>query len=541
MTLSTRLLVSVATGGVIALSGLGAASAAVPGAAPGSTVASVAGDTQARREARAEDQARASLRASAPLGSRDTLAVADTMLDRDGASHVRFTRSFAGLEVVGGDVVVHQDSAGSFSSLSGRAPQLRLATRPTVPAARASRLAGRGVGFRKDSAKPELVVLGLGRAPRLAWRVDVRGTRPDGSPAGEYVFVSARGGARVLNRWPSILPEAGTGESLYSGTVGLDTVLGSNGVYSMVDPVRGAQRVKSFERTPRGGRNQLVTGGDNLWGDGTVQDRQTVAVDAQFGAAATWDYYLDRFGRVGIRDNGIGATSLVHTGNFTNAFWDDRSFTMVYGDGNKRDRTTPLVSLDVAGHEMSHGVTAATADLIYFGESGGLNEATSDIMGTNVEFAAGNTAPGTDVGDYLIGEEIFHYADESKNFLRRMDQPSLDGISQDCVNARTKKIDVHYSSGPANHFYYLLAEGSGARTINGVDYDSPTCNNAEIVGIGRAEAERIWYRGLTTYMTPRTNYRGAMRATTQAARDLYGAGSVEEATTKAAWAAVRVS
>ncbi len=122
-----------------------------------------------------------------------------------------------------------------------------------------------------------------------------------------------------------------------------------------------------------------------------------------------------------------------------------------------------------------------------------------------------------------------------------MDQPSLDGVSQDCVNARTKAIDVHHSSGPANHFYYLLAEGSGAKTINGVDYDSPTCNNARVVGIGRDKAEQIWYRGLTTYMTPRTNYRGAMRATTQAARDLYGLGSVEEATTKAAWAAVRVS
>ncbi len=380
----TRLIVSVASGGVLALSGLGAASASLPAApisatssatssaAPASGPASGPEGAQARREAKAEDQARTSLRATAPLGSRDALAVADTMLDRGGASHVRLTRTFGGLPVVGGDVVVHQDAAGALRSVSGPTPALRLSTRASVPAVRAARLAVREVDFRASSARRELVVLALGSNPSLAWRVDVRGTRADGSPAGEYVFVAARGRARVLRQWPSVLAEAGTGESLYSGTVDLDTTLGSNGVYSMVDPVRGAQRVESVERSERGReRTRLVTGGDNLWGDGTVQDRQTVAVDAQFGAATTWDYYLDRFGRVGIRDDGVGATSLVHAGNFTNAFWDEEGFTMIYGDGSRRERTTPLVSLDVAGHEMSHGVTVATADLLYFGESGG--------------------------------------------------------------------------------------------------------------------------------------------------------------------------
>ena len=140
---------------------------------------------------------------------------------------------------------------------------------------------------------------------------------------------------------------------------------------------------------------------------------------------------------------------------------------MTYGDG--ADNTSPLTSIDVAGHEMSHGVTSATANLVYSGESGGLNEATSDIFGTSVEFYADNAA---DVGDYLIGEKIDINGDGTP--LRYMDKPTKDGGSPDYWSSTVGNLDVHYSSGIANHFFYLLSEGSGAKTINGVDYDSPT-------------------------------------------------------------------
>ena len=85
---------------------------------------------------------------------------------------------------------------------------------------------------------------------------------------------------------------------------------------------------------------------------------------------------------------------------------------MTYGDG---DGVTfnPFDSLDVAGHEMTHGVTSRTANLTYSGESGGLNEGTSDIFGTMVEFYANNT---NDTPDYLIGEELY------KNGRRRFAQ-----------------------------------------------------------------------------------------------------------------------
>ena len=114
---------------------------------------------------------------------------------------------------------------------------------------------------------------------------------------------------------------------------------------------------------------------------------------------------------------------------------------MTYGDGDGVD-FGPLVSLDVAGHEMTHGVTENTAGLTYSGESGGLNEATSDIFGTMVEFYAANA---NDPGDYLIGEEF----DLKKHAgFRRMDNPASDGSSLDCWTQRSAKdVDVHYSSG----------------------------------------------------------------------------------------------
>ncbi|MWL55339.1 M4 family peptidase, partial [Escherichia coli] len=125
-----------------------------------------------------------------------------------------------------------------------------------------------------------------------------------------------------------------------------------------------------------------MTDADNVWGDGSNSNRQSAGVDAQYGADTTFDYYKSVMGRNGIWNNGNGARSRVHyDNNYVNAFWDGTQMT--YGDGDRN--ANPLTELDVAGHEMSHGVTENTAGLDYSGDAGGLNEATSDIFGTGVE------------------------------------------------------------------------------------------------------------------------------------------------------------
>jgi hypothetical protein len=184
---------------------------------------------------------------------------------------------------------------------------------------------------------------------------------------------------------------------------------------------------------------------------------------------------------------------------------------------------------------MSHGVTENTAGLNYSGDAGGLNEATSDIFGTAVEFYAANA---NDPGDYLIGEEIDLNGNGTP--LRYMDKPSKDGASKDCWSSSLGGLDPHYSSGPLNHWFYLASEGSGAKTVNGTSYNSPTCNGSTVTGIGRDKAAKVWYRTLSTYLTSSSNYAAARDGAIRSAKDLYGASSAECTGVAAAFTAIAV-
>ncbi|WP_405820843.1 M4 family metallopeptidase [Streptomyces sp. NBC_01390] len=491
--------------------------------------------------------------ASLGLTSAQDASVKDVIVDQDGAQHVRYDRTYRQLPVLGGDFVLHLTPDGTYRSAdraTGAAISLP-STTPKVSAPKAAdgavnalRAAEPGEALKQVTAKPQLVVDALHGAPRLAWRTNVAALDSLGNPVARAVLSDARTGARI-DAWDTTETVGGEGASLYSGTVPLETTL-SGSTYQLKDPTRGntytgdaADKMDvcgggvCSSRVPL----TLFTDDDNQWGTGTTADRSTVALDAQYGSDVTWDYFKDVHGRNGIANDGRGSFNRVHYGNnYSNAFWNDDCFCMTYGDG---DGTYfgPMVGLDVAAHEMSHGVTSRTARLIYTGESGGLNEATSDIFGTLVEFYAANAQ---DVGDYLIGEKVVRPR-LGQDALRYMDKPSKDGGSADYWSPSTANLSVHYSSGIANHFAYLLAEGSGTKTVNGVTYNSPTYNGSTVTGIGRAKLGAIWYRALTVYMTSSTNYAGARTATLNAARDLYGTGSAEYNTVAAAWSAVNVN
>ncbi|HEX7536161.1 MAG TPA: M4 family metallopeptidase [Dermatophilaceae bacterium] len=275
-----------------------------------------------------------------------------------------------------------------------------------------------------------------------------------------------------------------------------------------------------------------LTDADNIWGNGSVSDRASVAVDAHYGAGKTFDYFKNVLGRNGIWNTGVGAPSRVHYGDgYQNAYWDGTQMT--YGDG--MGNTHPLTELDVAAHEMTHGVTDNTAELVYTAESGGLNEATSDIFGTAVEFYTNN---GADNPDYLIGEKIDLNGDGTP--LRYMDEPSRDGESPNCWSPTVGNLDVHLSSGPLNHWFYLASEGSGAKVINGVSYNSPTCDLSTVTPIGRDKAAAIWYRTLSVYLTSSNTYAAAREGAIQSAKDLYGDTSTECTRVAASFSAIDV-
>jgi Zn-dependent metalloprotease len=520
--------------------------AASAGAAPSST-------TSATTSADAGDLARSAVAAAkahpgaTKAGDAQAFTVTDTVVDADGDTHVRMDRSYRGLPVRGGDLVVHQAADGSWEGASltlGSAPDLAVTPAVGRAAAESAALApsktNRAIEGEAVETAPELVVDAVAGKPRLAWEVLSGGVQQDGTPSRLATYVDARTG-KVLRTEQHIQTADGSGQSLYGGTVPLSTTAVTGG-FELKDPTRGNTYTTDMNNKTdsmfcqlfgsRCSFGTLFTDADNLWGNGTNSNRQSAAVDAQYGTNVTWDYFENVHGRNGIFGDGRGSFNRVHYGSgYANAFWNGSYMT--YGDGDGVD-FGPLVSLDVAGHEMTHGVTENTANLTYSGESGGLNESTSDIFGTLVEFHAANAS---DPADYLIGEEF-----DLKQHLgfRRMDRPSSDGASYDCWTAGVGSADVHYSSGVGNHFFYLLAEGSGAKTIGGVAHDSPTCNGSAVTGIGRDAAGAIWFRALSVYMTSSTNYAGARTATLNAARDLYGAGSAQQNAVAAAWSAVSV-
>ncbi|MEU7135473.1 M4 family metallopeptidase [Streptomyces sp. NPDC046261] len=527
-TLRAAALVASATMVVIGVQ-TGSATASADKSSGGQQLALSAGQkASAIRDAQGEASSTA---AKIGLDGKEKLVVRDVIKDADGTVHTRYERTYDGLPVLGGDLVVHQKKSGARDVTKATDAEIAVpSTKPSLAPSAAKKSALSAAADEKTAKAdagqaPRKVIWAAQGKPVLAYETTVTGVQKDGTPSKLQVITDANTGKKLFQ---NETVHTGTGTSTYSGTVPLTTTQSGSG-YTLTDGARGGHKTYDLNQS-ESGTGTLFTNSSDVWSAA----RQKAGVDAHYGAAVTWDFYKNVLGRSGIKGDGKGAYSRVHYGNgYVNAFWDDDCFCMTYGDGE--NNANPLTSLDVAAHEMSHGVTSATANLRYSGESGGLNEATSDIFGTAAEFYANNS---TDPGDYLIGERININGDGTP--LRYMDKPSKDGSSRDYWSSSLGNVDVHYSSGPANHFYYLLSEGSGSKVIGGVTYNSPTYNNSKVAGIGRDKATKIWYKALTTYFTSTTNYKAARTGTLKATADLYGATSAEYKAVNAAWAAINV-
>jgi Zn-dependent metalloprotease len=363
--------------------------------------------------------------------------------------------------------------------------------------------------------------------------------------------VSARDG-RILDQWNMMQNVVGTGHSQYNGTVPINTTL-SGGVYKMIDGSRGvggtfgAMAITNADHTTSAG--QVYTNATNTWGDGkqyipggstTNANGQTAAVNALWGLMNTYDMHKNVLGWQSLDGNNTATHIAVHVNTaYDNAYYSDGCKCMFIGDGGTYFNN--LGSIDVIGHEMGHGITAATSNLTYRGESGGLNESSSDIAGEAVEAYAraggtGSTLPVPSGNDWMMGKEI----SKSGNPLRWMYKPSKDGRSPDAWKSTLKRLDVHYSSGPNNRMFYFLSMGSSATV--GSDYYSQylTQSPKNMTGIGIDKAYRIWFRANSTKFTSSTNYADARLKVLAAAQELYGANSVEAKAVQRAYAAINV-
>jgi len=463
---------------------------------------------------------------------REEFTVRQAFVDDLNMTHVRMDQQYQGVKVFQGEVITHFNGNGTVADVTGQYyGNINISTTPKLSEVDAITVAAKDFSHSLSSEpKSELMVFPQNGKFHLAYRVEMVDIDSD-SPKATVYFVNAKNG-KVLFQYDNLETTAavGSGKSLYLGTVSINTNSITGG-FEMRDTTRGGTYTTDM-KSRTNGSGTIFTDADNAWGNFLSSDAASAAVDAHYGVQLTFDYYKNIHGRNGIANDGKGSLNRVHySRRYNNAFWSDSCFCMTYGDGDGTT-FTPLTCIDVAGHEMSHGVMARTANLTYSGESGGLNEANSDIFGTCVEFYANNAS---DPGDYLIGEKISARKlapgdPGAGKYLRSMIHPSYDGASKDYYTSTIGSLDVHYSSGVANNFFYLLSEGGTNDT-----------SHLSVTGITRAKAEKIWYRALTTYFTAGTNYAAARVATVKAAGDLYGAGSVEQNAVASAWTACGVN
>jgi Zn-dependent metalloprotease len=453
-----------------------------------------------------------------------------------GTSHVRYDEFYKGVRVFEGEAIVHLPQSGEPEITSSLRGNINLDVQPVMTEGQARAAAVRALGIRGASeVTSALEILPKGErsaVDRLVWHLQVF-VANDQDGTGKFdLFYDAKTSQLVWSfNSLETASYTGTGFTAFAGQVPLPLDV-SSGKYSMIST--GQSNLKTNDLNNRqNGSGATFSNGTGIFGNGKpdLTDRSTAGADAHFGMTKTWEYYNTTFGRNGIDGAGKATYGRVHYGrNYENAFWSSSCFCMTYGDG--ANTFYPLVSIDVTGHEMSHGVMASEANLTYSGESGGLNEANSDIFGTMVEFYINSQS---DVPDYWIGERIFKSNWSNGTYtqtraLRYMDDPAKDGRSPACWSSTLGSLDVHYSSGPANHMFYLLAEGGTSK-----------CNGNPVTGIGRAAAAAIWYKAIGDYMTSSTNYAGARTASLNAAKDLYGAGSAQYNAVAAAFAAINVN
>lgn len=356
---------------------------------------------------------------------------------------------------------------------------------------------------------------------RLAYKFNIYAHQP---VSRAEIYVDAVTGAIIReNEIIHHIDTPGTAHTVYSGD--REIIADSfGGTYRLRDLSRGnGVRTYDMNTGTSYGSSVDFTDIDNDWNNINPQKDQ-YATDAHWGAEMTYDYFLDIHGRNSIDNAGFQLNNYVHYGvNYYNAFWDGSRMT--FGDG-PGGAITPLTSIDIAGHEVAHGLTTFTAGLIYYAESGALNESFSDIFGASIERFAR-----PDDYNWLLGEDIGTH-------FRSMSNPNSKGHPDTYFGTYWASLvggdsgGVHTNSGVQNFWFYLLTEGgTGTNDIG---------NAYSVSSRGIEASSAIAFRNLTVYLTSSSQYIDARFFSLQAAQDLYGGCSNEVEQTANAWYAVGV-
>jgi bacillolysin len=539
---------------VIALGGYVAAQApAGPAAVGRRPIAVAAGDVPALR---AWDSTIEAMRRSGGLVLRRTRT--DTLLR--GRTHERFDQFVNGLRVVGGHVTRQTANGVTVSILGALQDVGDIPARP--------RLSESEIRGALPTLDGRLVLavqpLELVYYPDAGGRYDLAYSTRVWTRDGLFQTYLDADSGRVLHRYSDLRTQSavGTGNGVLGDRKKISTQ-SRGGRFVADDALRPPTLVTYDFRgdwqqvddylfgfyTPTS--SDIASDSDNSWTDGAN-------VDAHVYLGWTYDYFYKRFGRLGLDDRNAPIYAVTHPVNrgdwltvpedvfvdfFLNAFWcsgcgPDGRGAMVFGEGLPAGLTPGgftvdyfAGALDVVAHELTHGLTEYTSDLIYEGESGALNESFSDIMGTSAEFFFQTPGSGPLRADYRIGEDIYR-----PGGFRSMSDPGLFGDPDHYSQRFTGSADnggVHTNSGISNQAFYLAIEGGTNRT-----------SGLTVTGVGsgnRQEIEKVFYRAFAFLLPPNADFASARAATLQAARDLYGAGSRAENAVAQAGTAVGVN
>lgn len=465
----------------------------------------------------------------------DDVKVMRTHLDMSFMAHTKVQQTFKGVPVFEAEAIVHLSQDGKFAGITDKLlDRVSVNTEPYYNADEAIEMAVdtyyEGWDVVSDTPTAELWILRHEGKDHLVWKVQIQRLDQSNHEEMPLMFIDAHTGELVWG-YNNLQSATCTGSTNFYGNVSVDCNNYRN-TYYLEDTV---ENLGTYSWNNTTTNLYYSSSASSAFANSNATAKN--AFEAHYVMQQVYSYYLTSMGRNGI--DGAGgptpvsahgdrfiSTTTSYSRNYVNAFWNSTTGVMVYGDG---DGTTAgsMTTLDIGGHEMTHGVTQYEANLTYSGESGGLNESMSDVFGAMVE----RSVLGETANTWMIGEQTWT-PNTAGDALRYMNDPAADGHSADYYTSTLGNLDVHYSSGVPNLAFYLLSEGGthprGASTT-------------VVTGIGADDAADIWYLALSSYLTANGTMSDARTATLSAAAALFGSASTQYTQVGNAWTAVGVN
>ena len=399
------------------------------------------------------------------LDSESALQVLTQAEDKDGTKHFRYQQTFRGVPIWGEQVIVSEDKSGNVKNLFGRmvgglgkelpAGAALMAKSKAMSIAKGIALGNRATAMKteREDAR-QMIFVGDDNRAHMSYVVSFfADTLQGGTPTRPFVIVDAQNG-KVLKHWDGLTTSlVGTGPGGNAKTGQYEW--GSGGRYGFLDVTQSGTTCTMNNTNVKSVNLNGGTTSTTAWAY-TCPRNTTKAIngayapinDAHFFGGVIQNMYTAYTGGKALTFQLVMRTH--YSSAYENAFWDGS--TMSFGDG--ASTFYPLTSVDVAGHEVSHGYTEQHSNLTYSGQSGGMNEAFSDMGGEATEFYWKGS------NDFQVGPEVF----KATGALRYMSNPPQDGGSIDNAANYTSSLDVHYSSGVYNKAFWKLATTAGWTT-----------------------------------------------------------------------------